>query len=61
MEQIIIKIKGGKMSIEVNGVKGVACTDLTKSLEKAVGSVIQNTATNEMYEAANQEYVSQTN
>ena len=39
MAEIVIKIKKGKTTFEVNGVSGVKCEELTKALEQAVGKV----------------------
>lgn len=37
MKEIIIEISMGVATIEVNGVKGKACTEITKKLKKAMG------------------------
>ena len=34
--------KDGKVRIEVRGVKGSACLDLTKALEEALGGEVEN-------------------
>ena len=39
MAEIIIKIKKGKTTFEVNGAEGVKCEELTRVLEKAIGKV----------------------
>ena len=40
MQEIKITIgKNGKVNLDVAGVKGSACSDLTKSIEKALGRV----------------------
>ena len=38
MAEIIIKIKKGKTTFEVNGVEGAGCEELTRELQNAVGS-----------------------
>ena len=38
MAEIIIKIKKGKVSFEVNGAQGQSCEALTAALEKAIGA-----------------------
>lgn len=40
MQEITVTIlPGGEVKIEVNGVKGGGCMELTEQLEKALGSV----------------------
>jgi hypothetical protein len=44
--------KGGKTTMEVNGVKGEACTDVTRPFqEKMLGNITSQDPTDEMYEA----------
>lgn len=51
MEEIIIRIgKGGKINLNVLGVKGSSCKDLTKNLEKALGSTVETKNTDEYFE-----------
>lgn len=51
MEEITIRIgKDGKVNLNVEGVKGTGCKDLTKAMEKALGSVEKTSSTSEMYE-----------
>lgn len=51
MEEIKIVIgKGGKITLGVHGLKGSACSDLTKKLEKALGDVESSRKTDEYYE-----------
>lgn len=51
MEELDITISAdGKISIHVKGVKGPACTDLTKALEAALGDVTEKSLTAEYYE-----------
>lgn len=44
----------GKVTIEVNGVKGISCKDLTAALIKATGDVERQDETCEFYEAKNE-------
>ena len=54
MTEIKIRIgKNGKVNIDVAGVKGKACTDLTKSIEKALGKVEATRKTPEFYQQPN--------
>jgi hypothetical protein len=51
MQEIKIVIgKSGKIVLDVNGVKGSGCKDLTKKLEKALGSTESTRSKTEMYE-----------
>jgi len=51
--QITVEISPeGTIKLSVNGVKGEACTDLTKKLEEALGTTTSSTPTKEMYEKA---------
>jgi hypothetical protein len=51
MEEITIRVgKDGKINLNVAGVKGGECKNLTKAIERALGSVETTKATNEMYE-----------
>ena len=38
MAEIIVKIKKGKTSFEVNGVEGASCEELTRTLQNAIGA-----------------------
>ena len=42
--------KMGKTKIEVDGVKGASCEELTKGIEKALGSVSSRKQTDEYFE-----------
>lgn len=60
MEKITVTIKpNGNTLVAVNGVKGAACKNLTADLEKALGKVESDTATEEMNEQANPEVLNQ--
>lgn len=51
MHEVIIEIDAeGNTQIQVKGVKGKKCFDLTKELEKALGSVTDSNTTKEYYE-----------
>jgi hypothetical protein len=51
MQEITIRVgKGGKINLNVDGVKGGSCKDLTKNLEKAFGNVSDTENTQEYYE-----------
>jgi len=51
MEEIIIRIgKGGKINLSVDGVKGPSCKEITKNLEKALGSTVETKNTGEYFE-----------
>lgn len=51
MEEIVIRIgKDGKINLNVAGIKGGGCKDITKALEKALGMVENTTNTGEFYE-----------
>lgn len=51
MEEIIITAdKSGKVTIEVQGVKGSGCHDLTAGLERTLGTVVSDTETQEAYD-----------
>ena len=39
MEQMVITIKDGSIKVEVEGVKGIRCVELTQSIEKLIGEV----------------------
>lgn len=52
MAEIMVVInQEGEPSIEVRGVKGKSCYDLTKDLERSLGATDKDTKTREYYEA----------
>lgn len=60
MERIVIRIKpDATTSIEVNGVKGASCKDLTKGLEEALGAVQSSENTQEYYDEPEADYIHQ--
>jgi hypothetical protein len=59
MQTITITVSpDGTPKIEVNGVKGQSCKDVTKAVEKALGTVSTDKDTPEMYERPQQNHVS---
>ena len=51
MEEIVIRIgKDGKINLNVAGIKGGACKNLTKAMETAFGMVEKTETTGEFYE-----------
>ena len=53
MQEIKITIgEDGKVNLDVSGVKGSACSDLTKSIEKALGRVEVSKKKSEFYQQA---------
>jgi hypothetical protein len=52
-EEITIEISPtGDTTVSVKGVKGTSCRDLTKNIEKALGTVTSDKPTPEMREVA---------
>ena len=50
MSQVIVRIlPDGKVEVKVAGVGGAKCTDVTKALEKALGSTVSDKKTDEYY------------
>lgn len=48
--EVVINISNtGKTTVEVQGVAGASCKDLTKDLEQALGKVISDTKTPDFY------------
>lgn len=55
MQEITIRIgKGGKVNLDVLGVKGSSCKDLTKGIEKALGNTVDTKSTDEYYQQEQQ-------
>ena len=51
MERIDVEIAtDGKVTVSVKGVKGKSCTDVTKSLEAALGQTVSDEKTREYHE-----------
>ena len=60
MERIRVVIpKSGDVSIEVDGVKGQSCKDLTRQLEEALGSKTSDQETSEYFEADLEQEINQ--
>jgi len=58
MQSIKVRIKpDGTSVVEVNGVTGPSCKDLTRNLENALGSVTSDEPTREMYEKSQEQTV----
>lgn len=49
MQEVVVTLKGGEVQIEVNGVKGEKCTDLTALFTKDM-DVTHEEKTGEFYE-----------
>lgn len=49
MEQMIVTIKNGSIQIEVEGVKGTHCLELTQAIEKLIGKVTDRFLKNDFY------------
>ena len=50
-EEIIVEVDtDANVTVSVNGVKGKSCQDITRNLEKALGTVTKDTLTREAYE-----------
>lgn len=50
MHKVIVKVaKDGKLEVKVEGQAGASCTDITKALEKALGTTLADKKTDEYY------------
>ena len=49
MEQLTITIKGGTVEVEVNGVKGSRCLQLTQAIEELIGQIDSRSLKKELY------------
>ena len=47
--------KAGNVRMEVNGVKGTSCLDITKAIEEALGNEVEREMTAEAYEETDQQ------
>ena len=52
MEQLIVTIKNGAVELDVEGVKGSHCIELTQAIEKLIGDTDQRLFKNDFYQAA---------
>jgi hypothetical protein len=59
MRKIVVKINKGQVTVTPEGFKGESCKNATAALEKALGKVVSDTPTSEMYEEQNQEFLGQ--
>ena len=51
MEEVIIDVdEAGKVTVSARGIKGIACKDATRAVERALGEVEERRATGEMHE-----------
>ncbi len=51
LQEVRIAIdKSGKVRVDVNGVKGMKCLDVTRALEEALGGEVEREMTPEAYE-----------
>jgi hypothetical protein len=51
VEEVVVEIdENGDVSVEVNGVKGSTCEELTRSLEEALGKVTKSTRKQEYFQ-----------
>jgi hypothetical protein len=53
MLTITVSKDGDKVEVEADGFKGTACTDITKTLLKAIGSISKDTKKPEFYQQSN--------
>jgi len=51
----IIVGKGGKVVVDVEGVQGPGCSELTKNIEKALGQTVSDEKKAEFYQEQNVE------
>ena len=49
MEQLNITIKGGTVEVEVDGVKGSRCLQLTQAIEELIGQIDSRSLKKELY------------
>jgi hypothetical protein len=49
MEQLNITIKGGIVEVEVDGVKGSRCLQLTQAIEELIGRIDSRSLKKELY------------
>ena len=61
MRKITVKIKGGQCTVTPEGFKGETCKDASRLIEKALGKVVSDTATDEAYQVPEQEFTQEGN
>ena len=49
MEQLNITIKGGTVEVEVDGVKGSRCLQLTQAIEELIGQIDSRSLKKDLY------------
>ncbi len=49
MEQLIVTIKNGIVEIEVEGLRGTRCLELTQAIENLIGKVDARSLKNDFY------------
>jgi hypothetical protein len=49
MEQMIVTVKDGKIQIEIEGVRGTRCLELTQAIEQLIGEVETRSLRHEFY------------
>jgi len=49
MEELIVTIKEGDIQVEVEGVKGARCLELTQALETLLGKINRRDLKNDFY------------
>ena len=59
MRKITVRIHKGSVMVQPEGFKGETCKDATKLLEKALGTITSDVATQEMYESPQQEHITE--
>jgi len=59
MKRIIVKIHKGKTTVHAEGYPGASCKDATKAIEQALGQVVEDQETSEMYQEIDQEFINE--
>lgn len=49
MEELIVTIQDGEVQVEVQGVKGTHCLELTQAIERLLGKINSRKLKNEFY------------
>ena len=52
MEEVVITIKDGKIEMEVAGVRGTRCIELTQAVERMLGNMCRRLLKQDFYRAA---------
>ena len=56
MAKVVVRIKEGKVEVEVEGVKGPSCVELTKELERSIGRLIRRTKKKDYFEEGGEKH-----